>query len=418
MIDEPGDAAPTLTPDRGIRRARWAVTLVFMTNGALMANIIPRYPAMRESLGLTYLDFGFAAAAFPVGAIVFGLLASVVIRRFGSARVAVSGTILLSIGMLFAGLAPAWIFLATALFMAGAMDAITDVAQNAQGLRVQKLYGRSILNSFHAAWSVGAVVGGAMGAAAAALAVPLGLHLAMSGILFSGLSILSYRFMLRGPEPALAADLVANSAADTATHTAQPAVATSPTSPHLRLSLWWPLAALGIVAMVATIVEDSGITWSTFYLTDSLKAASAVTGLGLIAFLSAQFVGRVTGDAVVNRFGQRAVTRAGASVIVIGMGLSLAFPSTIGSIAGFAAAGLGVATLVPAAMHAADELAGFRAGSGLTIVTWLMRLGFLLSPLIVGGIADIYGLRTGLVLVPLVGLIILAMSPVFSQKPA
>jgi hypothetical protein len=72
------------------------------------------------------------------------------IRRFRSSRVAVVGTILTSLGILFAGMAPSWAMLAAALFFAGAMDAVTDVAQNAHGLRVQRLYQRSIINSLHA----------------------------------------------------------------------------------------------------------------------------------------------------------------------------------------------------------------------------------------------------------------------------
>ena len=196
-------ATPPATPATiapAIRTARLAVTLLFMTNGALLANAIPRYPEIKNTLALTYLDFGAASAAFPVGAIVLGLVAGMGIRRFGSARVAVLGTILLSVGMVFVGLAPSWIFLAAALFVAGAMDTITDVAQNAQGLRVQKVYGTSILNSFHAGWSVGAVIGGAMGAAAVALNIPIGIHLGFSGVLFTTISLLAYRFMLHGPE--------------------------------------------------------------------------------------------------------------------------------------------------------------------------------------------------------------------------
>jgi MFS family permease len=395
---------------------RLAVTLVFITNGALLANIVPRYPAIAEALNLSYLDFGLAAAAFPVGAIVFGLFAGIVIRRFGSARIAVIGTILLSITMLGAGLAPAWVFLASALFLAGAMDSITDVAQNAQGLRVQSLAGKSILNSFHAAWSVGAVLGGAMGAAAAGLNIPLGVHLTFSGLLFSAVSLVAYRSLLRDPEvPEVTEAEIQSTAGDTAGTSSAVPPAPAPAR-HRLLVTWVPLAMLALIAMGGTILEDVGITWSTFYLTDSLQAPASVVGLGLIAFLSAQFIGRATGDMLVNRYGQRLITRVGAVIIVLGMGSALAFPSAAGSIAGFAAAGLGIATVIPAAMHAANELPGFRAGSGLTIVTWLMRIGFLLSPLIVGGIADSYGLHVGLLLVPVVGILIFALAPVFAKK--
>ena len=86
------------------------------------------------------------------------------------------------------------------------------------------------------------------------------------------------------------------------------------------------------------------------------------------------------------------------------MGTALAFPSTAGTVAGFAAAGFGVATLIPAAMHRADQLPGLRPGSGLTVVTWLMRIGFFGAPLIVGVVADATSLRVGLLSVPVAGL--------------
>jgi MFS family permease len=108
---------------------------------------------------------------------------------------------------------------------------------------------------------------------------------------------------------------------------------------------------------------------------------------------------------MVDRFGQRAVARLGGAIVLVGMGLALAFPTVPGTIAGFAAAGFGVATLVPAAMHAADELPGLRAGTGLTIVSWLMRLGFLCSPPLVGLVADVVSLRVALLVVPLAGLV-------------
>ncbi|GAB2825199.1 MFS transporter [Alpinimonas psychrophila] len=405
----PAGRHPDVTLSRPqVRTARLAVTLLFVTNGALLANILPRYPQIKDALNLTYLDFGAAVAAFPVGAIVFGLLAGVGIRRFGSARVAVVATLLLSLGMLCAGLAPSWILLASALFFAGAMDALTDVAQNAQGLRVQKIYGSSILNSFHAGWSVGAVLGGAMGAAAAALDIPLGIHLAFSGLVFTALSLLAYRFMLHGTElrSELNSDLPAG----------ENTVAIARQGSPARSPKWIALAILAIMAIGGMIVEDAGITWSTFYLNNEIATPSSLVGLGLIAFLSAQFLGRITGDYAVNRFGQRAITLCGAAIMMLGMGVALAFPSTPSTIVGFATAGFGVATLIPAAMHAANELPGFRTGTGLTLVTWLMRIGAFSSPLIVGAIADQFGLRAGLLLVPLVGLIVVLLSPVFAKR--
>ncbi|WP_208378785.1 MFS transporter [Cumulibacter soli] len=175
------------------------------------------------------------------------------------------------------------------------------------------------------------------------------------------------------------------------------------------------LAALVIIAMAGSLVEDAGNSWATLYLT-SLGAPSAVAAFGFIALVGAQFVGRLLGDRVVDRFGQRAVARAGGLVVAAGMGVALAFPTVPGIIAGFAAAGLGVSTLVPAAMYEADELPGLRHGTGLTVVSWLMRLGFLLSPPVVGAIADATSLRVGLLIVPLAGIAVILLASVLHPR--
>jgi len=135
---------------------------------------------------------------------------------------------------------------------------------------------------------------------------------------------------------------------------------------------------------------------------------------GYIAAVGFQFIGRVVGDRLVDRFGQRAVARAGGVIATTGMGAALAFPSQPAVIGGFAAAGFGVATLIPAAMQRADELPGMRSGTGLTAVTWLMRVGFVFAPVIVGAIADAISLRAGLLTVPVAGLVVVALAGVLA----
>jgi MFS family permease len=178
------------------------------------------------------------------------------------------------------------------------------------------------------------------------------------------------------------------------------------------------LAALVLIATAGALVEDAGSSWSAIYLSDSLGAVTTVAGLGFVALTGAQFIGRLLGDRLVDRLGQRAVARAGGVITAVGMGTALLVPSVPGTILGFAAAGLGVATLVPAAMHAADELPGLLPGTGLTMVSWLMRVGFLVSPPVVGAVADAASLRAGLFVVPLAGLLVLALAQVLAKRIA
>ncbi|WP_084965723.1 MFS transporter [Thermoactinospora rubra] len=408
-------SADTATPTRRARHARAAVAAVFLTNGALFANVVPRYPELKADLGLSNAILGTAVAAMPLGALLSGLLAGAAIRRFGSARVAAGGIVLLAAATLLIPFVPAWPALAAVLLVVGALDAIIDVAQNAHGLRVQRLYGRSIVNAFHGLWSIGAVLGGLMGSAAAGLRLPLLIHLSISAVLFSLVALAAYRFMLPGPEDAERAAEAQDLAASDGHPAAPPAPLHERARPWARSAVRM-LAALGTLAICGAVVEDAGASWGAIYLTDTVGAGAAVAGLAFVALQVAMTAGRLTGDRMVDRFGQRAVVGTGGLFAAAGIGLALAVPTVGTTLAGFALAGLGVATLIPAAMHSADELPGLPRGTGLTVVSWVLRVGFLASPPLVGSIADLSSLRVGLLIVVLAGAVTAALSRVLVDR--
>ncbi len=379
-------------------RARIAAAALFLTNGALFANLLPRFPEIKADLDMSNAAYGAAVASFSAGALLAGLTAGALVRRFQSARVAVATTVALATLILVAGVAATPLVFAAALLFAGACDAITDVAQNVNGLRLQRNYGRSIINSLHAIWAVGAILGGLMGAAAIALHIPRGIHLGFAAVLFCAVVVGAYPHLLRGPD-----------------HDSHPA-AQNEGGAKAGGFIYLALAALVGIAVAGATVEDAGSSWATLYLRDSLDAPGPVAALGYVALVGFMFVGRMVGDRLVDRFGDRAVARAGGVLTAVGMSIALAFPTVPGTIAGFAAAGLGVATVVPAAMRAADELPGLRAGTGLTLLTWLMRLGFLGAPLIVGVVADASSLRIGLLTVPVAGVAVILLAGALSAR--
>jgi MFS family permease len=380
------------------RRARVAVAAMFLTNGAIFANLVPRFPELKNELALDNTAYGVVVAAFPVGSLVAGLAAGAIIRRLTSARAALICTVGIAALVFAAGLSTTPALLAALLFAGGLCDAVTDVAQNANGLRLQRVYGRSIINSLHAVWSIGAVLGAGMAAGAIALRVPIATHLGVSAAVFVLVAAVAYPFLLHGPDP----DDRRGAAGE---------------------RLGWPgwrvggaLLLLVIIAIAGAVVEDAGSSWAALYLGTGLGAGGAVVALGYVGLLGCQFVGRISGDRMVDRFGERAVVRGGGLLAAVGMGLALAAPSVPGTIAGFAAAGLGLATSIPAAMHGADRLPGLRAGTGLTALAWLMRLGFVGAPPIVGMIADATSLRVGLLVVPAAGLAVAAAAGVLSGR--
>jgi MFS family permease len=380
-----------------LRRARVGVGACFFVNAVLYANLVPRLPEVKADLGLSNSSLGAALAMLPLGALLAGLSSAVLMRRFGSATVASFGLLILGLGVWAVSVVPNWPLLTAAFLVAGAMDAVVDVAQNAHGLRVQRLYQRSILNAFHGIWSIGAVTGGLIGAAAAGWDVPLPLHLGAVLVVFGIAAMVSYRAMLPG--------------SDAVEREPEPTPETAPTPGRsARRSAVPALAALGLLAVCGAIVEDAGASWSALYLRTDLAAGAATAGLGFVALQTAMTVGRLTGDRVVDRYGQRRVVEVGGLLIAAGMGLALAVPSVTTTLVGFALAGIGVATLVPAVYSAADELPGLAHGSGLTVINWLLRVGFLLSPPVIGVIADASSLRVALLLVVAAGLGALVLS--------
>ena len=373
----------TVPPSAVMRRARSAVGACFFVNAVLYANLIPRFPEVKAELGLSNSALGAAIAALPLGALLAGLSSAPLIRRLGSARVASGGLTLLAAAVWAAAAAPNWAALAGALLLAGALDAIVDVAQNAHGLRVQRGYGRSILNAFHGLWSIGAVTGGLIGSAAAGLGIPLPLHLGVVALVFGVPALFGPRVLLPGSDDAERAD----------EGTDAPAPDRAARGAARRTALL-AMAALGVLAAAGAFVEDAGGSWSAVYLRDEPGEGEPEQRGG----------DRGQGEGQTDAGGGQPAAHARHA----------ALPEPVDD----AVAGLGVATLVPAVYHAADELPGLRRGLGLAVVNWLLRIGFLVSPLLIGVLADAFSLRVALLTVVFAGLVTMVLGRVLRRSVA
>ena len=310
------------------------------------------------------------------------------VRRFGSRRVAWVSSVAIAANLTLIGLAPSWLALAAVLAVAGALDSYADIGANAHGLRVERIYGRSILNSLHGVWSIGAVVGGAMGATAAGLDIAVDVHLAAAAALFAAVAVGASRFLLRGPDDAAPA-----------------------AGGHLRLA--HGIVALGLIAAMAQTMEDTTAAWGGVYLREELGAAAAVSGLGFIALQSTQTVGRLLGDRVVTRYGDRAVARAGATLAGAAMAAALAFPGIAITIVAFGLVGAGIGTLIPAAMRGADRM--LPNGMGLMLVGTVLRIALFVVPPLVGVMADATSLRAALLMMPAGALLVVVLSRTLSD---
>ncbi|MDO4918947.1 MFS transporter [Kocuria sp.] len=399
-------ASPPMDRAR-ITRARIAVSLLFLTNGAIFSNLLPRLPEIKDMFELSNALYGLAVIAFPIGGVVAGPLPAPILRRFGTARTAAVGSVLLALAVFAAGSVPVIAVFGAGLFIAGMLDAVVDTAQNAQGLRVQRLAGTSMINSMHALWSVGAVIGGLMGTGAAALHIPFVWHFLTSAAIFSVVAVLALRWAVPDDPEGHAAAQAENVPVDTAG---------MPRLPRGTGAALLALLPIAVVAVAGVLVEDVGSNWSAVYLRDVLAAPVGMVGLGYVSLVGAQFVGRLLGDRLIDSLGAVLVTRLGGVLIFLGLGAVALAPAPWLALTGFALAGFGCATMVPTAYAAADRAPGLKPGTGLTLVSWCMRIVFVLSPPLVGLFADALGLRTALLVFPLMGVLAVVFAGALRER--
>lgn len=392
-------------PEGRVRSAQWAVAALFVLNAVTFANVVPRLPAIKAELDLSNAALGSAVACMALGALASGPVAGVLVARVGSGRLAVACGVGFGLLLPTFGLAPSWGPLAGAFLALGLLDSLMDVSMNAHALRVQRAAGRSIINALHGTWSVGAVLGGAIGAASAAADVAVTAQLAVAGAAIALVALAVRPRLLPGADddhdrvaPEGAGELVGAVGGRRGRSTRR----------HLAL--------LGLVVVLSAAIEDAPQSWGAVLLREELETGPGVAGLVYIAFQVAMTASRFVGDRLVARHGEVAVVRGGGLATAAGVGLGLAVGTVPTVVAGFALAGAGTAALFPLTFHAAGELPGVRTGQGVAVVAWMGRVGFLLAAPLVGVLGDLASVRAGLVVVPIAGLLVAALArPAFGH---
>jgi MFS family permease len=346
--------------------------MLFIANALVFASIVTRYPELKDRFGLGELTFGVMVACGPVGSVLGSVIAGRLVKRLGAVPVAVTSSVVLGAFLIAAGFAGDAVIFAAVLFAIGFGDATGDVGNNAHGLSIQRLMGRSIINGLHGAWSAGAIAGALLGALALQLGIPIGVHLPVMGVV-----------IIIGSLGALPLVRI---------HTAPP-VSRRPSHSH-RHGVLGPMliAACGIAALGA-FLEDLGSTWGGVYAVAETGASVAEAAIPFAALMGSLTLGRLVSDALVDRIGPAGTVRVGSVAAFLGLVTAVLAPQTWVLAVGLGLLGLGIAPMIPLAMDAAERAPGLDAGTGLAAAATVMRVGLLASPLLVGAIAEWAGLR-------------------------
>lgn len=383
-----------------LQRSRVGATAFFAINGILGFSFVPRLAEIQANLGLDAAGLGVVLAVGTAGGLVVGPLAAPLIHRWGAVPVASAVGLLSLPPLVVMGWASVPAVFAIAFFFFWAADAVMDSAMNTRALEVESEYGRSIINGFHAWWSLGSIIGSALGALSALAGIALGPFL--TGLaLIAGAALLVVWVSGTGAVPE--GEQSRNDGASGETH-------------HLsrRRALAVMLASGGALLaafiMGAVLVEDVPARWGSVYLTDRLADPGAWIAVTYVALTSAMTLGRFTGDGLVERFGEVRWIRWSMAAVAVAMGVALVVGTPLAFVIASAVSGFGVATLFPAAMRAASRLPGVTPATGVALVTWFSRIGFVISPLAVGLIAQGAGIAWGMGVVVVAALMIIPLA--------
>jgi MFS family permease len=369
------------------KQARGAVTAIFFLNGLIFGAWAARIPAVRDRVGLSDGELGIVLACAAVGSIIAMPIAGGRAARIGSRRATRIAFALVCLATGLIALAPSLPVLCALAFFYGASMGSLDVTMNAHGVAVERTYGRAILASFHAAFSVGGLAGGVIGALSAAVGLDVRVQLALVAVGSAAIGLTwSRRF--------LAADADAVARAD-------PVFVRPPRR----------LLALGALAFACLLIEGASADWSAVYMRDELGTTAAIAAIGFTSFSVTMTLGRVFGDRLVDRFGPEAVVRSGGGLAAVGFGLALVAAAPVPAILGFACLGAGMSGVVPIVFRAAGHMPGMAAGVGLAAVSTTGYLGFLVGPPTIGGLAELVGLPTALAVIVALAAAVALLAP-------
>ncbi|MFJ7071536.1 MFS transporter [Streptomyces sp. NPDC098781] len=364
---------------------RVALTAFFALDGFLFAGWVVRIPAIKDQTGASASALGLALLGVSSGAVLTMTLTGRLCRRYGTHQVTVVCAVLLSLSVALPPLTHSVLALGTVLLVFGAAYGGINVAFNSAAVVLVTALRRPIMPSFHAAFSLGGMVGAGLGGLVAGALSPAR-HLAGLAVIGLLVTAVAGRTLLRHEPPAAASP-------------AQSADG-SPRRPAGRTRLL--VFVFGLIALCTAYGEGAMADWGALHLEEDLDASAGVAAVGYSCFALAMTIGRLSGTVLLERLGHGRTVVAGGTTAAAGMLLGSFAPSLWAALLGFAVTGLGLANLFPVAVERAGMLAG---PSGVATASTFGYGGMLLGPPAIGFMADWFSLPVALTSVALLAAI-------------
>ncbi|EDY66054.1 transmembrane transporter [Streptomyces pristinaespiralis ATCC 25486] len=369
-----------------MRHGRASLAFSFFSQGVAFALLVTRIPAIQERYGISDALLPLFLAAVPVLAGVGSVLTERIVRRAPVSAVLrwAQPVVLLALLGVAAGDEVWQVALALGVF--GLSVGALDASMNMLGVGLQAAYGRSIMLGFHAAYSLGGIVGASLAWAGAHWDLALLVSYLPVVVVLVPAALVGSRWYYGGERPAGDKDAVAGGDDSAAGDGGRVA---------FRMLL--PLA---LVMTFAYIGDSTVANWSAKYLQDVLGSSEELATVPYNAYMVTTLVGRAVGDLGVRRFGAVTVVRCGAVLAAAGFAVVAAAPGPWTGMAGFTVLGLGLCVIVPQTFAAAGRMFAGRSDVAVARLNVFNYVGFLVGSPLVGGLGDAWSYR-GAMLVPM-----------------
>lgn len=371
---------------------RLSVTVAaFVLLGVFWGTFAVLLADLAGEIGLSPGPLGVALFVGAVASIVsmalFGWASDVVGRRI----FVLAALVVFGVGIFGLSSAGSFAGLILALVVIYIGSGLYDVGINASAIDIEREVGRRIMAYFHASFSAGGFVGAVA-----------------SGFLLAAGTDYRVVYLLVLVPLAVVAVMVIT------TNLSSPAPADETSENSGSIFSMFANRALLLVAFIATLgllSEGEMEHWSGVYLRDSLGLSALAGGTGVAVFFGAMAVGRIGAASLINAFGTRRVLRVAGVLAAAGMAISLATTQPVLVVLGFLIVGFALSAVVPIAFSlAGDMVAPEKVGAATSVLTTTSYGGFLLGPVMVGGLAEVFGLRLALATIIVAGAAIFILS--------
>jgi hypothetical protein len=161
--------------------------------------------------------------------------------------------------------------------------------------------------------------------------------------------------------------------------------------PHFALPRGIVLVLAGMTA-ITFLAEGALLDWGALLITGGGLVDVKQSGIGYMLFSIAMTAGRLTGDALTARIGDRASVFWGGLIAIGGFVVLLTAPIAAVALAGFILIGLGAANIVPILFRQAGNQTVMPAGLAVAAITTMGYAGVLIGPAAIGFVAKLVGL--------------------------